>query len=370
MRASFVQFEVLAGPLTTQTPPSIPFPFLLNGPGFRTQFVSATKGPCRPPWEKDYARSFWQYYAQFPRLNTQEIWRAMVPLEYPLSWSLKPSWEGDSQAKAFLYPWGIGILVDVSITGKMQFDDAINKAVEVRRSALTTIQAATTSASASINKLLGSLFDHVRPIAFGATPKGVQGELFTVVTFVDGEGDDLAPAIQQSSNVHKGLEGLVGWNNKWNKSQPPPLAASTLKIKGSAPANHLLYGNTRGRAVWFPEYFAGGVSDDPDERLPLYHQNLTMAALHTESLCQMARDVANQFDNNRTTSDWSVAYAECATRVAGILGRLYGGTTDTYRSGSVQNHIQRSFKDTVNAMRTGLGMKELKDKEKDNSAPS
>jgi hypothetical protein len=361
MRASFVQFELLASPLYAKTAPSIPFSFLLNGPGFRTQFASPIKSTCRPPWDKDYARSFWKYYAQFPRSNTLEIWRAMVPLEYPLFWSLKPSWEGDSQAKAFLYPWGIGILVDVSITGKMQFDDAINKAVEVRRSALTTFQASTTSASAPINKLLGSLFDHVRAIAFGTTPKGVQGELFTVVTFVDGEGDDLGQAIQQSSTVHKGLEGLVGWNDKWNKSQPPPLAASTLKIRGSAPVNHLLYGSNRGRAVWFPEYFASGASDDPDERLPLYHQNLSMAALHTESLCLMARDVANQFDNNRTPNDWSFAYADCAKRVAGILGRLYGGTTDTYRSRSVQNHIQKSFKDTVNAMRTGLGMSELKD---------
>jgi hypothetical protein len=360
MRASFVQFELIAGPLTAQTAPSIPFSFLLNGPDFRTQFASPIKSPCRPPWDKDYARSFWKYYAQFPRLNTQEIWRAMVPLEYSPFWSLKPSWEGDSQAKAFLYPWGIGLLVDVSITGKMQFDDAIDKAVEVRRLALTTIQATATNESASITKLLGSLFDHVRAIAFGTTPKGTQGDLFTVVTVVDGEGDDLGQAIQQSNNLHKGLEGLVGWNDKWKRSQPPPLAASTLKIKGSAPVNHLLYGNSRGRAVWFPEYFAsGGASADPDERLPLYHQNLTMAALHTESLCQMARDVANQFDNNRTVNDWSFAYADCAKRVAGILGRLYGGTTDTYRSGSVQSHIQKSFKDKVNAMRVGLDMKEL-----------
>jgi hypothetical protein len=360
MRVSFVQFELLASPLRAKPAPSIPFPFLLNGPDFRTQFAWPAAGPCRPPWQKDYARSFWKYYAQFPRTSTQEIWRAMAPLEKPLSWSLKPSWEGDSLAKAFLYPWGIGILVDVSITGKMQFEDAINKAIEVRRSAVTSIQAATTSSSAPMTKLLGLLFDYVRAAAFGTIDRGVTGGLFTVATIVDGEGDDLRQAIQQGSNLHKGLEGLVSWNNKWEKIQPLPLAANTVKTKGSAPANHLLYGNSRGRAVWFPEYFSSATGDDQDERLPLYHQNLTMAALHTEGLCLLARDVAQQFDNNRTANDWSFAYADCAQRVAGILGRLYGGTMDTYRSGSVQNHIQGSFKDDVNTMRTGLGMKELK----------
>jgi hypothetical protein len=365
MRIGFVQVELLANPLCAKPAPSIPFSFLLSGPQFRTQFSPQGEGVCVAPWESGYARSFWPYYAQGSRQNTQEIWRAMVPLEFPLSFSLKPSWPGAGFARAFLYPWGIGLIVDVSISGKMQFADAINKALEVRWSALSAVQTTGTTSNVPITKLLGMLFDTVRQAAFGAASKGMTKDVFTVVTPMNGEGDDLAQKIQQGDNVQKGLEALVRWERKWTNIQPPPLATNTLKTKGNASENHLLYYSDRGRAVWFPGYFSS--SGDLDERLPLYHENLTMAALQTESLGLMARHVAQQLDNSKTANDWSVTYTVCAQRVAGLLGRLYGGATDIYRSRSVQNHIERSFKDDVNKLRENFGMDPLKDKTEEKS---
>jgi hypothetical protein len=63
--------------------------------------------------------------------------------------------------------------------------------------------------------------------------------------------------------------------------------------------------------------------------------------------------------DGQTLGDFAVTHANCMRLVAGILGRLYGGTLDTYRSHSVRDQIKRTYLDSVNAVRSAVGMPAL-----------
>jgi hypothetical protein len=138
---------------------------------------------------------------------------------------------------------------------------------------------------------------------------------------------------------------------------PVPLRITPSR-SSSPPPGHILYGGRRGRVVWFPGNFIGVAAYE--HTLACYHQNLTMASLQTESLCRMAKDAADLVINNQPLSNCSVAYRTCAQLSAGILGRLYGGTFDTYRSNSVRDQIQRMYQNDVTALRTEFRMGPLK----------
>ena len=127
----------------------------------------------------------------------------------------------------------------------------------------------------------------------------------------------------------------------------------------SAPAGHIVYGKSRSRAVWFPANFRS-VADYP-ETLRCYHQNLSMATLHTEALCVLAQDAASQLSVQASLADFSVTYRNCARLAAGLLGRLHGRKSDesvgtkpsTYRSGSVRTQILL-YKDEIDKLRLAL----------------
>src|ERR1017187_118292 len=128
VRISFIQVEFLGALLRSRQAPSIPFSFLLSGPLFQGQYTQAlaNRGPVNAPWAwEGYALVFWRYYLGITRSPKQQ-WRTLVPLEYQLATSISPSWSGKAIARAYLYPWGIGSLVDVSLTGLWSFDDAVS----------------------------------------------------------------------------------------------------------------------------------------------------------------------------------------------------------------------------------------------------
>ncbi len=364
MRISFIQVEFLGPLLRSRRTPSIPFWFLLSGPLFQAQYAQVIDNPSGDPgalcvpWAGDgYAWNFWQYYNRSGRRGLKQDWRALVPLEYRLAATIKPSWAGEAIARTYLYPWGIGVVIDVSLTGLSGADDAVNRALEVRWSAKANVQLNDQTSDKSLTELVAALFDHVHRVAYGTgTSRGEHSELFTIVTAVDGEGASVDMPVASGGDDHKRLEALSGWNTKYKNLNLKPLAENTLGIKGQPPLAHILYGKRRGRTVWFPEYFT---SNTEDNRLLIYHENLTMATIQTESLCQLVKDAANLLSSDDPVGQWSVAYGDCAQLAAGLLGRLHGGTLDIYRSKSLQHQIQTSYANAVNTLRVHFNMATL-----------
>src|SRR5450631_1396946 len=191
-RISFVQVEFLGAVLRARNPTSIPFSFLLSGPLFQAQYQQAVgySGNVDIPWATNgYAGHFWRYYTQ-DREGPKQYWRALVPLEYKLSVKVCPSWSGDGIAKAYLYPWGIGVLLEVSLKGKWNDDDAVSKAQDIRWLATASLQPGNQSAGQPANQpggklltdLMGALLESVRHDAYGVgTRPGTHSGLFTIV---------------------------------------------------------------------------------------------------------------------------------------------------------------------------------------------
>jgi hypothetical protein len=193
---------------------------------------------------------------------------------------------------------------------------------------------------------------------------------------IRGEEVDPTQPIAPMGAVHRALEALCSWHQTWKNDVLHSWDTSTcLKIR-HAPRSHVLYGLERGRAVWFPDLFSkqtsalSGVSITLPDRavrvpnfftkerrvhsLACYNRNLTLLSLQTESLVELMRAAGACIDANKPMP---LAMEELAKGAAGILGRLYGGTQDTYRSWSPRAHIDGNhYADTINKVRHFFNM--------------
>jgi len=357
IRLSLIQIELLGDFLLTRQPPSIPFSFLLKGPLFQGQYEQASSDRVRVPWGwEGYATVFWRYYRPKAQ-GLKETWRALVPLEYAIEAHIEALWQGYCKVRAYLYPWGIGALLDISLAGAWEPDEAVDKALELRSSGKAKVQLNGQEKERLLNDILSAALDEVRNEAYGEkVTRGQRSAPFTISTPYEGEGLSASTAVASGDEYHKRLEGLTGWNSQWRYLNLKPLAGNNIDIKSQAPSAHILYGSRRGRTIWFPGYFRSASHDD---RLRIYHENLTMATLQTESLCQLATHTSNLLMNNYPSGQWSISYDASARNSAGLLGRLYGGTLDTYRSKSLQHQIQTSYVDAVNTLRSHFNMPKL-----------
>ena len=352
LRLSFIHLECLAAPLRTWPSPEIPMPFLLSGPLFQAQMNEALNGvePYSIPWIKGEGRRFWVRYIQKNSPTTKDYWQALVPLGYQSELSPAPVWtDGTVSMRAFLYPWGIASIVDCVMNCAAELKATVRLAQTIRRTAMFRVDPGTGTRDISLESLNELSMDRVRAAAYGpATEKGQSGDPFSVVTVLDADGGDETQVVEEGGPVHRFLEGLVGWDSKWETLVLDPLKDSTIKIKKSPPG-HLLYAGGRGRVVWFPGHFLSRDGASP-HTLWCYHQNLMMGSLQVESLGQIAKDAASALDEDQTLDEFPVAYGDCVQFTAGILGRVNGGK-NTYRSNSLRRQVQDSFKDEVNAIR-------------------
>lgn len=360
MKFSFVQVECLTEPLRALNPPTIPFDFLLSGPRYEQQFADAIKGSgkCKPPWRGGYGRLFWQRYIQKKPASSKDLWRAMVPLYYELGDIVSADWlDGKAAAKAYLYPWGVGLVVDVAAAGSLTTEEAVQLGFQVERSNKYKVAVGGKQQEVPLTGLVEVLLAAIRSNVYGpATAAGQTGEMFSIVTVLDAEDVDDKEPLVEGSDLHHALEGLVNWNVHWKTTQPKKLDQRKIETK-QAPPSHVLYGGRRGRLVWFPGSFRRNAVYA--NTLTCYHQNLTVASLQTESLCRLVKETGDRLAINPSLADTSVAYQTCAQLAAGLLGRLYGGTSDTYRSHSIRDQIAKVYRDPVSSVRKHFKMPEL-----------
>ncbi len=362
-RLSCIHFVPMLALLQARNPPEIACKFLLDDVSYTNAYGQAIKGvaPWQLPWRDGYAKLFWRRYA--PNSSLDELRRALVPIEFNLSSAISflKLADGKVDARAFVYPWGIGILIDISFNRSLPLAKAVDRLIEIRNRSSVAWKIGSSSGAASPAGVASEIQKCLIPTLYGAdiNTEGL-GEQFSIATVVDAADIVVTDPIPENGSLHQVLEGLVGWKSKWGLIQPE--ANSLVKFKmpsASAPAGHIVYGKSRSRAVWFPANFRS-VADYP-ETLCCYHQNLSMATLHTEALCVLAQDAASQLSVQASLADFSVTYRNCARLAAGLLGRLHGRKSDesvgtkpsTYRSGSVRTQILL-YKDEIDKLRLAL----------------
>lgn len=352
-RLSLIQFLPVMALLKSRQPPPVPFPFLLSAADFQNKFAQALiSGPVwRSPWREDtYGRLFWSRYlgkesARESRTTDEaEAWRLLVPFNYDVQQGSALSLNNCGiEARAYLYPWGMGLLLDATCTDPMPLFDAVDHAFKVKRKGTGMLQ---------------SILKTLRSTLYSSAADEDPSDIFSVFTVIDAAGVPADTEVVPTGPIHRALEALAGWNPQWKTMKLEDLSRGTIDIRQS-PAGHILYGRERGRAVCFPGQFRP--TSGYQYTLSCYHQNLTIASLHAESLCQIAHDAASEWNKRSSLTPFSATYAECARLAAGILGRLHGRKEGSagrkpdriYRSGSVRTQIL-VYKDDVNTVRTKL----------------
>jgi hypothetical protein len=296
------------------------------------------------PWpagEDDHKHLFWsRYLGEEPRETTAaRAFRALVPLrEAKLGKITGPLSGSRIWATAYHYPHALGIVLNAELKMDLDLDSMVEEALELARNTKLEIQ--WRNAAPEQMKLLDlgeTVLSNLRSETFGAQAgAGMRSaKPFTVATFVRGDvGGGVAPKVKDASAVHRALEALCSWNPYWTTATLHPLADRRLPTK-SAPASHVLYGLTSGRAVWFPEGFpvpepsAARVSAKKKVSLGCYHHNLTFASLQTESLARLIVLAQGTYMRGETPSP---SMQRLVRRAAGILGQTYGGDTAVYSS--------------------------------------
>lgn len=368
-RMSFIHFMPALAAYRSVTPPTTPCKFLFSEKNLLAEYALALKqqgGASRAPWfaapgEDGYGKLFWRNY--FSDKSPAGMRRALVPIDYDLGAVVSSLTLPDSKvaARAYLYPWGIGVLLDLTLQGPWPLNKAVDLMLDIRNRSRISWKMGSDSGMATPEELAGEIRKRLEGVLYG---NGVQhedgGEQLSIVTVTDGENVAATDAIVEGDPIHRALEGLTGWNRLWESIVPKAGSLKDCQIASrSAPAGHSLYGKDRTRAVWFPGDFRS-VADYPFT-LSCYHQNLSAATLQTEAMCVLVQDAAAVLRRAGSLAQAFSGYRDSAKIAAGVLGRLHGRKSDdakgtkppTYRSGSLRAQIL-NYKDDVNLLRTSL----------------
>src|SRR5262245_28495005 len=124
IRFSFIQVETLTAPLAALTAPNIPYKFLLNDALYQAEVakILSGSGPRRLPWHEGFGKLFWYYYMEKKGpgyVRPKDAWRGLVPMLSDVGGKASADWlpGGTISTYGFLYPWGIGAIVDVHVEG-------------------------------------------------------------------------------------------------------------------------------------------------------------------------------------------------------------------------------------------------------------
>jgi len=367
VRFAFIQVESLADPLAARKPPDIPFAFLLNQAAYEAALADAiqAKGPRLLPWYNDAGKLFWYYYLERKSefdVTFKEAWRGLVPLHEPSAGTASAPWLDASSVdiRQYLYPWGLGVVIDVHVRGKWSLEEVVELGLEVRASGKYDWDANGKAVSVTLNALMNEVIGALRAKAYGPKPPASQAvEMFSIVTVLDAEKAKADVPVADQSKHHRALDALVSWSPQWKTKKLDKIQERSIETKSALAApGHVLYGGRRGRVVWFPGSFPSSGPTE-SEGLRCYHQNLAASALQTESLCALTASAAARLAAGQSLGAQSVSYKNCAQLAAGILGRLHGGDKTTYRSHTLRDHIRRTYLTEVNAVRKAFTMSDL-----------
>jgi len=346
LRLSFIWVETTLDLLDDAVPTDAPLAFLGRRHSYAKHFdqillSNASHEGLQVPWPRPSGDLFWTYYLKCKpgRVTGLRAWKALVPLRKVLPAEVKAQWlPGRLLLEAFFYPHGLALIVTAICQTHLTLNNTVDKAFEIRRTGRFQVkwQGRKTSEYLSLDRLADKGLTKLRKAATGkrVSSGGMSVTPVTVVTVVRGSGVDPAIATPNGREVHRALEAMATWRPTWHYNDLPKLAQACLKIR-TAPPSHVLYGQRRGRVIWFPGLFTQQTKRL--RSLSCYHRNLVFDLLQVESLSDLVLKTAEQIEEGQKIS---VTQSECTRRAAGILCRLYRGAFSTYRSWSSRTHIE------------------------------
>ncbi len=355
LRLSFVWVESFLALLSSRKS-SAPMAFMAQKEKYKAKFqqAQAGTGDLEPPWVPSRGRHynhFWYHYLKntMPEMvDGERAWKKLVPLRPYLQAKLKAPWlPGRIGLAGFYYPHAVTVETRVVIQADLSLAELVDKVNDVRAKRYVETQPNGSQREYLLSELAAEALDAMREhmLGAGAPPGERASEPFVVATVIRGSGVDARLPNEPNGEAHRALEVFSSWQEKTPNFVANDLQKSTLKA-GNPAAGHVAYKLKRGRATWFPDWFT---RSEKLYKMSCYHNNLTIASLHTESLLALIRRVKSYLERGALMP---LALEELVFFAARELGLLYHGVDDTYRSCSVCAQIVDSeLMDLINLAR-------------------
>ncbi len=364
LRLSFIVVEPLAWPI----PSNAPMATVAHPIGYEHTFGQAQAGQSewKVPWLNASGVLFWQRYLENvapEHLDGARAWKHVVPLfrPSPLKLDKQLGFTGWARIDGFCYPHAVGVVVILSMRDTLPLDAMVDKAIEARTiGRYRVLPPDAALAVVRLRKLVELSLQHMRQLVHGTDTRSAQrvGDPLSIASVIRGVMEPSQVSDVPHDALRLALQGLCSWQPGWRSGKLVDLNACSLpkRDEETAPAGHILMGIERGRAVWFPQYFT--LKAAALRALSCYHRNLTLLTLQTESLLTLCRTAAAYLVRR---DKMPAALENLANRAAGILGRLYGATEDTYRSWSARRQIddQTGAVEMINTVRDHFGLSPL-----------
>jgi hypothetical protein len=373
-RVSLIWYETILA-LLQENPPNVPMAYLGRNYRYQPEFDrvnrqqsalfhanAAMRMEVAPPWPKPVGQKFWSYYLNsrdMGEVSGQTAWNRLVPFRIAPRFTIAaPAPVQFVLSEGFAFPQGFGWVLTLTCSGDFTPEQAASTAQALRRTCQfdATWENGQTE-QCSLDLLSARVMRQLRARIFGREEQGsvLSIDPFTIFTVVQADGVDADVPVEFHAPVLRLLEAVTNWRTTWETDPLPQLPTVTIDHRTS-PAGHILFGRSRGRAIWFPSLFPLPEGALRRNSLSCYHRNLVFATLQAESLLGLlAVIVGSPGSNMPGTLD------SCVHNASGIVGRMYGGVADTYRSGTLRAQVdQQSLVAQVNAVRARYGMTALK----------
>ncbi|HSF41430.1 MAG TPA: hypothetical protein VLT87_16645 [Thermoanaerobaculia bacterium] len=368
LRLTLLWTETLPALFEGKASPGAPLGFVGSPDLYAARFADILHGTpdpdgLAPPWSRSVGNFFWTFYlsGKVPgEISGETAWKNLVPFRGGSAVHVEAPWlpqKGQMLVETFLYPYGIAVAVSARIQESLTVKEAVDKAHELRRTHnlevywIGTQTRETSSLDALGRKVLANLRRKVLGVDVAAEANPVP---FTIATIVRAEGADSISGALEGSEIHQALQALTTWSPTWRDDTLKSFAEARLSLRNS-PLDHVLYATRRGRAVWFPGLYRP--STIRLRSLSCYHRNLLFTSLQVESLTGLVA-AADEVLSRREIP--SALQAKLARHAAGILGRLYGADSSTYRSQSPRVQMdQNGCVEPINRVRDYFSMELL-----------
>jgi hypothetical protein len=292
------------------------------------------------PWKPRTRQRFWSYYAealQAQQVTANRAWKLLIPFRMPGPIAgLDPPQDVKLFQEAYLFPHAVGFVLGLTadITGSLAA--AVDRAVTICRDKSFTLANPAGKIEVAMagigEQAIRMLLDD--QVGTGAAASLKPSEPFSVVSITGASGAALFEPVKDGDDLHQALEGFATLSQTWKVNVLQPFPQACVQQGKRRPQAHVLYAAKNGRTVWHPHYF--GLVGAKRSPLNCYHRNLVFASLQTQSLLGLIGLVADERKQGNLPSG---RFNDCVQRACGILGRMYGGDSATYRSHTIRRQI-------------------------------
>jgi hypothetical protein len=304
-----------------------------------------------PPWpfrKPEYCHLFWKFYlGKDPaQIDGALALRKLAPFRtgFPATIRARKKWIA-VMTDGFIYPHGMGLVLALRLTfdrgewpkGGVQTGIAVRSALlacsdELYEATWNGAQ----RAPARLSELVDALFENLRARTLG--PGAAVGERtklpFTVAAVIRGDTSLIASAPQETGDIHRMLQALCNLSKSWENDTLDSYKSALLRLRRSAPKEHLLYHTARGRAVWFPALFAATGSFI--RSCGCYHRNLVLLHQQTEALLQA---LAARRDLLSKGAKVPGPLQQMAKDAAEQVSTIYSSSDNSYQSSSARAYL-------------------------------